>query len=66
MIQAKTTAARLSFDNTAPSGTNAIILPAGTAPVFFPFVPVLAPTGTRDLKFDGDAGACDLTVIWLE
>lgn len=59
MLQAKTTAARVTFDGTAPGATNCILIPAGTAPIFFPI-------GRRDIQFDGDGGASTLTVLWLE
>lgn len=59
-ISVKTTAARLSFDGTNPdSATNCLYIPAGTAPVFFPFA--------TDIIFAADSAANSvLTVLWLE
>lgn len=59
-VSAKTTAARVTFDGSAPNpGTsNGQVIPAGGIPVFFPFA--------VDVKFCSDiAGNAELDILYV-
>ena len=52
----------MTFDGTAPSSTNGLALPAGVAPVFFPFVP-----GTVGITVRSQAAASSVVnVCWVQ
>lgn len=57
-ITVTTAMAYMTFDNTAPSATNGLAVPSGTAPIFFPFA-------GKKIKVLSSAASSIVNVLWV-